>query len=269
MGVGVYKALRDVSRAANVLIPVWLVLLGVAYRQKSILPPPSEMLPALNTPPEQREIKARVYEFDYGGAEYMIQPRAEYSIRGLVVTHNDISAFDDIYHTSNSVDLKDLCVIWGNNASSGIYKKMEFWSEPWTCFMRTNDSDAMRAFSGEELSNTHMLSQSDFVREKIRSVHIGDQVEFTGQLIDYHPAGASEQLRKSSLVRTDTGNGACEVMMVDSMEVLKPGNPKWYQLFSISKKICLALIACKVLCFLVVPFLEMKYGRAARAAAGS
>ena len=52
------------------------------------------------------------FELDYRGNKYLLEPVAKYEIAGMIVSHNDIQAFDDIYHTSASVDVRDLCLIW-------------------------------------------------------------------------------------------------------------------------------------------------------------
>jgi hypothetical protein len=68
-------------------------------------------------------------------------------------------------------------------------------------------------------------------------VHVGDQVHFRGYLVDYTgPAGT----RVSSTVRTDTGNGACEVVYVEGFEILDSTNRLWRRAF---KGSLLALLA--------------------------
>ena len=50
--------------------------------------------------------------------------------------------------------------------------------------------------------------------------------------------------RRSSVRRTDTGMGACEVIFVNDMEIVKRGTPGWYALdFLVSLLFWLALIS--------------------------
>lgn len=178
--------------------------------------------------PVQADISEDPFFFAYGKEEYWIQPTASYDISGLIVTHNDVSSIADAYHTSESVDFRDVCLVWGSNVSSGVYRRFKFWSEPWSCHMKTEDSAAAASFNAAGFSNNHLLSPDPRVRETIRSLRIGDQVRLQGMLINYSPKWSPESLRKTSLERDDTGNGACEVLWVESAEILKRGGTGWH-----------------------------------------
>lgn len=181
-----------------------------------------------------------------------------YEIWGLVVTHNNIHSIADAYHTSNSVDVKDLCVIWGSNLQSSTYLRGRFWSEPWTCLSQFDDWNDHRSFDSTAISNTHILSQRESVRQLLREVTVGDQVRLRGMLINYARAETPQYMRESSLVRTDTGNGACEVMMVDEAEVIKEGSPAWRRAHAISKRLSIFGIILFPLLWLFQIFVEQR-----------
>ncbi len=50
-----------------------------------------------------------------------MRPVADFELWGLVVSHNNPTAFYDIYHDRNSVDTRDLGVIWGENLRSADF----------------------------------------------------------------------------------------------------------------------------------------------------
>ena len=239
-----------------------LVVSGVIFlwssRQKSIYPLPGEILPSLQGDPLQKQTQKSAYEFTYRGKSYRISPRAEYEIQGMVVTHNDISAFDDIYHTRDSVDFKDVCLIWGDNLQSDDYFRIKFWSEPWTCQLWADDRADLVRFRLDQISNNHLLSGSSSVREKIQSVVRGDQIVLRGQLIDYCPLDRPTQLRKTSLDRNDTGNGACEVLMVDSIQILKVNRSEWRTVWRISRFAFFSSLFLQILCFFTIPGLQLQ-----------
>jgi hypothetical protein len=178
--------------------------------------------------PKQEPISEAPFFFSYGKDEYRIEPVASYDISGLIVTHNEIASITDAYHTSESVDFRDLCLVWGSNVGSGVFRRMTFWSEPWSCHAKPNDQDAAMSFNPDQLSNNHLLSPDPGVIKTIRSLQIGDQVRLQGMLINYAPKWSPEEERKTSLVRDDTGNGACEVLWVESAQVLKRGGTGWH-----------------------------------------
>jgi len=239
------------SRFLNYAVLLLIAICILSCSKKNQLPNSAAVLKDLNANPYQESISQRNYVFDYLGTEYVIHPVAEYEIAGMVVTHNDIGALSDIYHTSSSVDIRDLCLIWGSNLDSDEFHKVTFWSEPWSCQFQYGPE--VHDFNHSELSNTHLLANSDGVRKAIGKINIGDQVLLRGKLINYAPACCSEQLRISSLIRTDTGNGACEVMMVESAEILKAANTGWHQIFHLSKLTLYAALMIKAVLFFSLP----------------
>ena len=256
----VTRFLSRTSFILSIAVGISGLVCYLSWSKKGILPRSSEILSELREDPVQTNISLPSFRFDYRGATYIVQPVAEYSLRGLVVTHNNTTGIGDMYHDKNSVDLKDACVIWGENTLHELYKKVSFWSEPWTCFYQAKDDDTFEEFRGDQLSNNHLLAATPEVADRIRSIHIGDQIAFDGYLVNYYPVGFPENIRKTSLVRTDTGNGACEVVFVKNIAILKRGNPIWNRLYDKSKTLLIILAIIKLISLVLFPYLDYKYG---------
>lgn len=77
-------------------------------------------------------------------------------------------------------------------------------------------------------------------------MRIGDQIHFSGLLVNYRDVRAPDYWRNTSTVRTDTGDGACEVVFVKDLQILKAETHRWYKLFRTS---ALALILIPLLKF--------------------
>jgi len=75
----------------------------------------------------------------------------------------------------------------------------------------------------EELSNNHLISDDDFIRSRVKDVHVGDQIRVRGYLASY----SSEKGGKTSTTRTDTGNGACETLYVQHFDIIRPATSYW------------------------------------------
>lgn len=112
--------------------------------------------------------------------------------------------------------------MWGRNLTAGVYRDVDFWSGDWTCYFQFESQEVGASFKFDEISNTHVLAKDPVIRAKIDALEIGDEYKMTGRLVDYEQAFGGR--RNSSLIRTDTGNGACEVMFVESIEVLHSHN---------------------------------------------
>jgi hypothetical protein len=205
-------------------------------------PERSDIHPSVLQPPFQTDTDLKPFVFQYFGEKYLIEPVQEYEISGLVVSHNNVSSITDAYHTSRSVDFRDLCVVWGQNAKKDLLEQMEFWSAPWTCWTRAKTPNAAGRFFPDELSNNHLLARKNEVRERIKSARIGDQVRLRGYLINYRVQGSPDYFRKSSLVRDDTGNGACETIFVEEAEILKTTNSGWRALYTTSRTLSILLL---------------------------
>lgn len=215
-------------RALGIVALVLIALLLLAWKNKGDLPTSAEIHPDLRNAPLQEATEREPFEFIHEGRTVRVQPVADYELWGLVVSHNNTKSIADIYHDSSSVDTKDLCVVWGSNLQSGELDKVTFESGPWTCYY--SYPEGVR-FVGSEMSNTHLVTDRDTLRADLADIRIGDQIRVKGALVNYQLDDWRDYWRRSSQVRNDSGNGACEVLFFDEIEVLVPGTPFWYLLF--------------------------------------
>ncbi len=253
------RILRRLSQYVSLALLLVSAAVLWGWWHKGELPVKEDIVSELAEEPRQFEVTEDEFTFSYRGSDYVIQPVADYSIAGLVVSHNNIHDFDDIYHTGDSVDIRDLCLIWGANVESDVYHKVEFWNEPFSCHVQSKSREDWREFEMAQLSNNHLLARRESVREKINGVRVGDQIRLSGQLINYYPAEHPDWVRASSTIRTDSGNGACEVFMVDDVEVLKEFERTNYSLYETGVKVLLLLMLLKGVLFLAVTYME-SYG---------
>ena len=88
-------------------------------------------------------------------------------------------------------------------------------------FWRTDGpvSDAERLEVTRHISNNHLIPSetSKHLARAFRMLRQGDDVRITGSLVRI--TGPSGLLVTSSTVRDDTGDGACEVVWVDELQV--------------------------------------------------
>lgn len=255
------ELVKGLKKALKLAIPVFTIITVVAFFEKDRLPGHGYMDPSLQQSPIQEDISAPPFSFEYMGEIYNVQPMARYEMWGLVVTHNNTTGFLDIYHDETSVDTKDLCLIWGNNLETSDYKKMSFESGAWTCFYQYPFGVE---FFPNALSNNHLITADDAVRETIGEVRIGDQVHVKGMLVKYQAESFPEFWRTSSMVRDDTGDGACEVVYVESLEILKRGAAIWHSVFHLGRLIVILLIFGGLAAFVLEIYMAPKVLRSSR-----
>jgi len=119
----------------------------------------------------------------------------------------------------------DVCVVWGENTQTAQLDKLDFWNGIFTCNFQTRDQAAWDSFDVNKISNNHLISDDDYVRDQVRDINIGDQIRVQGYLASYASPNAGP--RGTSTSRTDTGDGACETIFVERFEILRPAKSYW------------------------------------------
>lgn len=207
--------------------------------------PPGVSSFSLGTPldPVQSEIDAAPFDVERFGQRYRIAPRYEYSLSGLIVSQHDSSSWLDISHAKwgDFLNTKDVCVIWGENLSDRLYTKLSFSSGNWTCYVKSGDLSSWQAFRADQLSNNHILPANAEIADKLAALEVGDEILIKGKLVDYQIGDSPP--RRSSTVRSDTGNGACEIVWAEELSVLGNHNRFWTRLRALAQAALLAGLA--------------------------
>lgn len=164
-----------------------------------------------------------------GDFRYRLEPLYYYEISGMIVNKKDYSWLS--IHKRNKALPVDLCMIWGGNVANKVYrdKNLKFSQGFRFCnYSWRGDID----FNRNEASNNHLLIADDIVNKKVKWLTKGDQIKITGLLVNIYAKNTRPSMYdpdymhfKTSTTRTDTGAGACEVIYVANIEVLKRANP--------------------------------------------
>ncbi len=220
----------------RILLALSLAGLALSVWERRRLPLPGLIDAALFADPVQTEGEVPPpFEVERKGVLYLVTPVLGYDIRGLVVSEHDSRAFTDLAHErwKDNLNVKDVCLVWGRNVTTGVAGKMKFRNRDFTCYYSYPDSATGRLFTENCLSNNHLLAGDDGMARKVRSVRRGDQIRVRGWLASYERPGTPFR-RGTSTSRGDRGNGACETIYVTEFEVLRSGNPGWRRLFGLS-----------------------------------
>ena len=228
----------------------------IAWFQIRKLPAKETINPALLQEPIQAETTDRDdFSFSYRNKEYEVAPLADYELWGLVVSKNNINAWYNYYHDKDSVNLKDVCVIWGDNIKDGAYKQeqIKFKSGEFACYVGWSGY-LNKPFYPNKLSNNHLLTANEAIQIAIRQVNVGDQIHIKGVLSDYKEKG-SNFTRQSSLSREDENStaragGACEIIYIDQFNIIKHNQLNWNNIYSLRFKILGGLFIINVIWFL-------------------
>jgi hypothetical protein len=220
---------RQLCRLAMLLsLLLWLLSLLFINR----LPGPDDIYAQLFREPLQTlENIPPPFKVKINKLTYQVTPLFSYELYGLVVSQHRSDSLLDLSHRSwqDYLNIKDLCVVWGKNISSGVYRRMKFWNRDFTCMCEFPDQETAVLFSGKHLSNNHILCADKEMSRRILDARPGDQIHFKGYLVRYSQP-ANQFSRGTSTVRDDTGNGACETVFVTDFSMLQRANRNWQAL---------------------------------------
>jgi hypothetical protein len=144
---------------------------------------------------------------------WTLTPRARYDITARILSREDYS-FDAL------ADLvpEDLALGWGGMSDNRILRLLKIGQGSRFYSFRVI---APLPFSAQEAgyhsANTHVIPTDSFVRSQLAGLRVGQVVHLEGLLVD--GVRADGYNFHTSLTRHDTGAGACEVMLVEHVEV--------------------------------------------------
>lgn len=201
---------------------VAIIVFAVSYYDKNRLVAIDTVPASVLSEPTQVAVKNN-YDFNFAkdNFEYVAKPKYDYKISGIVVKKRDYGLLN--YKVDSAVPY-DFCMVWGENAKDAKYAlpEVQFLQSQRFCYF---SYDKGVSFDVEKISNSHLIPADAMVLEKIKSVNPGDAVEITGRLVDLTATekGKTGNIMtwRSSVNRTDKGDGACELIYVDDVKILK------------------------------------------------
>ena len=202
----------------------------------------------LSTPPRQTATEKTPFTVDYAGVKYAVEPKFAYDLYGMVVSYRQHDGESLMHRRANDhLNVADVCVVWSDTAFSPTLHEISFWNGIFTCNFETRDAQAWTNFDTHEISNNHLISADDAIRDRVATVDIGDQVHIRGWLASY---GTGSSKRGTSTTRDDAGNGACETIYVDRFEVLASTRSGW----RISLYVALGMLVLGIVAHFCLPY---------------
>jgi hypothetical protein len=160
--------------------------------------------------PLQREMKDAVV-FTYN--EFLILPQAEFDIKARVLSKKN-------YRFGQEARLSpvDLALGWGRMSDQQVLDKVEISQNNRFYFWRVKEYPIPQDEIVRNSANMHMVPASDEVHEVLDDVREGHVVHLRGYLVNIR--GKDGWYWNTSLERSDSGNGACELIWIEKAEIL-------------------------------------------------
>jgi hypothetical protein len=158
--------------------------------------------------PEQNDIEsAAVIE----RGEFRLRPRAEFSATVRVLHREDYSR-----GPLAKLVPTDFAVGWGPMSDSAVLADIEISQGNRFYYWRTGNWPIGRADIETHSANWHVIPENATVSEVLGRLRAGSVVKLRGRLVDIE--GGDSGMR-TSLTRSDTGAGACEILLVESATI--------------------------------------------------
>jgi hypothetical protein len=142
---------------------------------------------------------------------WRIKPRARYDITARILSRED-------YHFDLLADLipEDLALGWGPMSDNRVLRAFKITQGArFYSWMPKQDLPIPRQDVIEHSANTHVIPADSAVRRQLKRLRVGQVVHLTGFLVDaVRDDGA---YINTSLTRSDTGAGSCEVVLVEQV----------------------------------------------------
>lgn len=160
--------------------------------------------------PLQRTLQA-AEPFEFAG--YRLRPRAEFELQARVLSAES-------YRWDGGAQLAplDLALGWGPMSDSAMISRFEVTQGARFYTLYPRDDSADLALALRHSANMHLIPADDAVRRVLGSARAGHLVSLRGRLVD--ASGPNGFAWRTSLSRDDTGDGACELFLVESAEIL-------------------------------------------------
>ena len=182
------------------------LLLGVYFWSgREITRPAGVLVPE---PPVQRQVSSSSFREKNG---YRIALLASFDIRGRV-----IGAERYRFDRGAALSPVDLALGWGPISDSQVLRQLNISQGGRFYSWWAQSFPVPREIIESHSANMHMIPATDDLERRLKSIRAGNIVRIKGFLVEV--TGKDGFRWKSSLTRTDTGAGACELIWVESLE---------------------------------------------------
>lgn len=200
------RARRDRGRRAPRAVALLLAALAACQD------PPLSLGPGVQAPraPRQTPVEARV--IDVRGAR--LTERADFHIRAKILSKRRYR-WDDLA----ALAPWDFALGWGPASDEALLGSARVIQGDRFMFWHLYDSPLAPRTAERSSANIHLIPENPRLRVALGQIPEGAIVELSGRLVDVTLADGS--LIRTSLSRRDVGAGACEILHVSAVKVVR------------------------------------------------
>lgn len=189
------------------------IIIVVLLFSKSLLPEGNQ-IGELPNPVQINLDEPKTISITGQSGEVDITLLAEYTIEAVVKSKKKYNS-----DYPSQVSSYDLALAWGNLNMEEIDKNIKYsQSSRWYFYRYKMDNLVDQDYISKHSTNVHIIHKDNVVLKELKSVRENDHVKLDGYLVNVN---FSNGPWISSLTRSDTGNGSCEIMYVTNVAIIE------------------------------------------------
>jgi hypothetical protein len=200
-------------KAFCILLAIILICAGYWYRHRPINYPAGVLI---SSDPEQINLPKDTPAFEQGS--FHLKPLAVFSIDARVL-HRKVYRYDN----QSALVPVDLALGWGPMSDQRVLDQLSISQSGRFYWYQYRQPPIPKEQIISHSTNVHIIPSTPAIASQCKSLRAGSLIHLTGDLVEATGPGIGSW--KSSLTRTDSGNGACELMWVKEMSVLTENEP--------------------------------------------
>ena len=187
-------------------IAVLCILLIRDWQGKPLIHPPGVLV-------TEKPVQVNLQESGFSMQGYQLTRRARFEMRARVLSIEP-------YYMKRESDLSplDLALGWGVMSDQAVLDQIDITQGGrWYHTRYQLPSPAPEQQISASSSNMHMIPATRSIARQLKNLRVGDVIKLAGLLVDAdHESG---WFWRTSMSRTDTGAGACEIVFVEALSV--------------------------------------------------
>lgn len=143
--------------------------------------------------------------------DFRLEPLADFELEARVLSREDYSL-----DAGAALAPTDLALGWGRMSDSAVIERLDISQSARFYSYRWHDAPPIPAAEIVRSSaNMHLIPADGGIARELARVRVGDIVSLRGRLVEARRADGWHW--RSSLTREDSGAGACELVLVESL----------------------------------------------------
>ena len=195
----------------------WLLIAALVWGVYSALSGGSVTLgEGVRAPAVPQQSAVSKYSAPISFPQYTISPQATFELEAKILSKKRYR-----FERAAALAPYDLALGWGRMSDEAVLIDIKFrQSGRWYYWQANKNMSIPLGEASLSSANMHMIPANNTVKKMLDRAKPGQIIQLKGYLVN---VDASDGFRwRSSLTRSDTGNGACELVYVEQFRILQP-----------------------------------------------